>query len=136
MAANDKPIFPLVPRVSWAAITAANTATDGTGTVATVFTAGAEGARVDAIVCKSLGTNVATVLRLFLNNGSTNATPANNTLIAEVPLPATNGSNANVISAELAVQINRSIDAGFRVYAVLGTAVAAGWQLTAFGGDY
>ena len=136
MAANDKPIFPLVPRVSWAAITAANTTTNGTGTVVTVFTAGAEGARVDSIVCKALGTNVATVLRLLLNNGSANTTAANNTLIAEVALPATDASNVNVISGEIVLQINRSIDADFRVYAVLGTAVASGWQLTAFGGNY
>ena len=58
--------------------------------VATVFTADAtEGGRIEKIVARAIGTNVATVLRVFVNNGSSNATPANNMLVAEMTLPAT-----------------------------------------------
>jgi len=90
MAGNTQPIFSRVAKAVWATLTAANTAKDGTGTVATVFTADAtNGSRVEKIVAKALGTNVASVLRVFLNNGLTNATPANNTMLADVSLPAT-----------------------------------------------
>jgi len=81
MTANTQPIFPLTPKVSWGTVTTANTAKDGTGTVVTVFTAGADGSRIDQIKVRALGTNVATVIRFFVNNGSTNATAANNSLV-------------------------------------------------------
>src|SRR4051812_4844089 len=91
MAANQNPIYPLTP-VWWgvgnAALAAANTAKDGTGTVQTVGTAGLNGTWLAKIICKPAGTNVATVLRLFLNNGGSNATATNNIMIKEISLPA------------------------------------------------
>ena len=63
MPANITPIFPLTPKVSWTTLTTANTAKDGTGTVGTCYTAGTNGARVDYLKVRALGTNVATVLR-------------------------------------------------------------------------
>src|SRR5574343_1044472 len=92
MPANTSPIFPLTPNLAWATVTTANTAKDGTGTVATVFTAGTNGARVDYLKVRALGTNVATVIRVFINNGSTNATAANNTLIVDQTIAATTNS--------------------------------------------
>ena len=70
MAANNNPIFTAAPDVQWAAaLTAANTAKDGTGTVATVFAADAtNGGYVHKLVARAAGTNVATVLRVFVNN--------------------------------------------------------------------
>ena len=65
----------------------ANTAKDGTGTVTFIQTntggtladlvAPTNGLWVDTIVVIPSGTNVATVMRLWANNGSTNATAAN-----------------------------------------------------------
>ena len=48
MPANTAPIFTLTPDVQWGTTTVAtaNTAKDGTGTVLTVFTAGANGSYV------------------------------------------------------------------------------------------
>ena len=81
MAANTSPIFVGTPNTGiYAGITAANTATDGTGTVYTVFTAGANGSYVRRLLIKPLGTNVATVMRVFVNNGSSQGTAANNVL--------------------------------------------------------
>ena len=80
MVANTAPIFSRQAHVSWVnGITAANTAKDGTGTVDTVFTADAtNGSFLQKLIIRPRGTNVVSVLRVFLNNGSTNATAANN----------------------------------------------------------
>ena len=74
MAANTIPIFPLTPKVSWGkVITADATAAknhDGTSATAILlFTAGVNGARIDEIRAVALGTNIATALRIFINNG-------------------------------------------------------------------
>jgi hypothetical protein len=136
MPANTSPVFPLTPVTTWGSLTAANTAVNGTGTVLTVFTAGADGARVDYIKARALGTNVATVVRVFLNNGSANTTAANNSLVMESNLPTTAASNAAEIGPDMVIPLNISIPAGFKVNVCLGTAVSAGWQFTAVGGNY
>lgn len=136
MPANTAPIFPLTPNVAFAKLTAANTATDGTGTVATVFTAGANGARVDALRCRALGTNVATVVRIFANNGSSTATATNNSLVAERYLPPTAANNAGEMGPLLDVPLDLSLPAGWKITLAIGTAVSAGWQFTCVGGDY
>jgi hypothetical protein len=136
MAANTNPIYTLVPEVQWGAnITAANTNMDGTGTVETVFTAGSEGSFVQTIRLKAAGTNVATVARFFINNGSTNTTAANNSLFDEISLPATTASAASALTT-MEVPINKALPNGYKINMTLGTAVAAGWKGTAFGGDY
>lgn len=136
MPANTSPIFPLTPQVNWATLTTANTATDGTGTVSTIFTAGTDGGRVDYIRCVARGTNVATVLRIFINNGSTNATAANNTLIHEQVLPSTTASNVVDAGGEIDVPLNISIPNAYRINVTIGTAVSTGWAVTAIGGNY
>lgn len=136
MSQNTKPIFPLVPEVTWATVSAANTATDGTGTVVTVFTAGANGSRVDYLSCSALGTNVTTVMRVFINNGSANSTASNNVLFTEQPLPSTTATNSNLIGPQMITPLNISLPAGFKINVVLGTAVSAGWAIAAVGGDY
>jgi hypothetical protein len=137
MAANTTPIFIKAPEAQWGAnITAANTATDGTGTVTTIFTADAtNGGRVDMIRIRALGTNVVTVLRVFLNNGSTNATAGNNTLIEERTLTATTGSNTAAL-APVDIALNTGLLPGYKLNVTLGTAVSAGYAVSAFGGDY
>lgn len=137
MPGNTSPIFSKVARVEWAGgITAANTAKDGTGTVDTVFTADAtNGSYLQKLNVRPKGTNVASVLRVFLNNGATNATATNNVLIAELSLPATTLSEVAALSGnELALNI--PVPPGFRVQVTLGTAVAGGYAVAGFGGDY
>lgn len=135
MAANTTPIFPLIPKISWATITAANTAKDGTGVVNTIVTAGVNSAFVEDVRAKPLGTNTASVLRIFLNNGGTNATPGNNTLWYEISLPASALSEVASMN-DVVVPINRTIPANYKLNAVIGTAVAAGWAVTGASGDY
>jgi hypothetical protein len=135
MAANIDPIFPITPRSAWATITTANTAKDGTGTVSTVVTAGANGAFVEDIRAKPLGTNTASVLRVFLNNGSTNTVAANNSLWYEISLPASTLSEVASMN-DVVIPINRAIPGGYKLNVTIGTTVAAGWQVTGASGDY
>lgn len=137
MPGNAAPIFSKVARAEWSsAITAANASLDGTGTVNPVFTADAtNGSYLQKLIIRPKGTNVATVLRVFLNNGATNATATNNTLIGEVTLPATTASAvAALAGTELA--FNTPLPPGYVVNVTLGTAVAGGYAVTALGGDY
>lgn len=135
MAANTAPIYSKVPKVGFGSVATANTAKDGTGTVVTVFTAGVEGGFVNSIVFRAKGTNVATVARVFLNNGSSNTTATNNSLIHEITLPATTNSETSQLAHQELI-LNRTIPAGYVINITIGTTVSAGYAVTCFGGDY
>ncbi len=137
MAINTTPIFSKKGDVQWspAAVIAANTAKDGTGTVATAFTAGADGSFVQKLTVRALGTNVATVLRLFVNNGASNSVAANNSLVNEMTLPATTLSETTA-QPPYELALNLALPAGYKILCTLGTAVAAGFSVTVFGGSY
>jgi len=147
MAQNTNPIFPLVPVNSWVSGSSGNAATPGvtanttkdltSGTIyGPIETAGAvEGSRLDFIKVRSLGTNVATVIRIWINNGSVTTTAANNTLYLERSLFSTTVSET-AEQADIILPLGISLAPGYRVYATFGTAVAAGFHLTAIGGDY
>jgi hypothetical protein len=139
MAANTNPIFPLTPKVTWinCPAPAANTTTDLTsGTIFNSgYTAGTNGSRIDFVKARSLGTNVNTVLRIWINNGSTTATAANNTLYMERTLGITTVSQT-AEQPDLAVALNLSLPVGYILYFTFGTTVAAGYDLVTVGGDY
>ena len=139
MAANTSAIYCLTPNTPvGATIANFNTAKDGTGTVVLGFTAGAFGSRVELVGFTALGTNIATVVRCFLNNGSTNATASNNSYYCSLTLPATTNSE----SAALADQymgppyFPYNMQANYRLYFTVGATVAAGYAINAVGGDY
>jgi len=136
MPANTTPIFALTPVVTTGqTITTANTAKDGTGTVVTVYTAGVNGSRIDSIKIRHTGTSVATVLRIFINNGLTNATPANNTLFMEYSVPAATLTEV-AAQIDMVVPLNLNLPAGYKANCTIGTTVAAPLALTGYGGDY
>lgn len=136
MAANTTPIFPLTPNITVGkTISAANTAKDGTGTVVTVHTAGANGSRVEKLRIRALGTNVATVLRLFINNGGANSTATNNVLYEDITLPSTTNSEVAQLTNQ-EINLGISLPAGYTLFCTLGTTVAAGYALSAIAGDY
>lgn len=136
MAANTDPIYPATPKAAWCVLTAANTAKDGTGTVGTCFTADAtNGSRIDRIRIRPAGTNVASVARFFVNNGSTNATAGNNSFLFDVSLPAITNSEV-AAQADLELQVNLALPAGYKINVAIATAVSAGWAFTGLGGDY
>lgn len=138
MAANISPIFSRLPDVQWiGAVATANTTKDLTsGTIYLIWTADAtNGGRLEKLKIRALGTNVATVLRMWLNNGSTTATAANNTLYMEATIAATTVSEVAAL-ADNEISLGLSVPAGYRVYVTIGTAVAAGLGVTGVGGKY
>ena len=137
MPGNTAPIFSKIARTAWVnGLTAANTAKDGTGTVDTIFTADAtNGSYLQKLIIRPRGTNVASVLRVFLNNGLTNATAANNVMIDEIGLPATTLTEVAALAGLSSVLVI-PVPPGYKVNVTLGTAVAGGYAVTAIGGDY
>lgn len=139
MPANIDPIFSRSPDIQWTRIpsgTTANTAVDGTGTVFTVFTADStNGGFLHSIRLKAVSVSTGTVLRFFLNNGLTNATPANNTFIDEMTLPTiTASSTAAAVVYDLPV--GRALPPGYKINCCYATSVTGAIDITAFGGKY
>lgn len=133
---NTKPIFSSEPVLGWGTVATANTAKDGTGTVVTVFTSDATNkGRIEKLKVRALGTNVATVLRIFINNGSTNATATNNILFYEATIAATTLSEVAAL-ADTEIALNLALQAGYKINVTIGTTVAAGLAVTGVGGKY
>lgn len=137
MPGNAIPIFSKIGKIGQApAITLANTAKDGTGTVDVVFTADAtNGSFIQKLKIRPKGTNVASVMRIFINNGGATTTATNNVLFDEITLPATTLSEVAAI-AGFEYGMNFALPASYKVFVTLGTAVAGGYAVTGIGGDY
>ena len=123
----------------------ANTTTDGTsgttyflsantaGTVADFLTAG-DGAFIDYVKIVPLGTNVATVMRIWANANATAATAANNNLVDEVTCPASTVSQVAAL-APVVISIKRWFPAGTKFFVTVGTTVAAGFDVSIYGSN-
>lgn len=144
MVANTTPIYSKEGKISWntSILKTANTALDGTGTVQTVFTAGTNGSRVERIRIKPLGTNIATLLRVFINNGNDQSVASNNVLYAEKVVSSyTLSQTASYLQVELPDTTDATcfpivLPAGYKINVAIGTTVATGIQVTAIGSDY
>lgn len=138
MAQNTAPIFTQVPKIQWIdAVLTANTTKDLTsGTSYLVFTADAtDGSYLSHLRVQPKGSNIATVMRVWINNGSTTATAANNTYFAQVTIALTTNIENGAIQ-EVIIPMNIALPAGYRIYVTLGTGVAAGFHVCGVGGDY
>jgi hypothetical protein len=139
VAINTNPIYSGIGDIQWSsgAMTAANTTDDLTsGTIYLVFTAAATvGGFVQRIRFRALGTNVATVARVWINNGSTTGTAANNILWDELTLAATTATESAAL-ATYELPLGFALPAGYRLYVTLGTAVSAGYHSAVIGGNY
>lgn len=136
-ALNTTPIFTASADTQWSvSATTANTTKDlSSGTTYLVFTASDTGGYVQRLRFRALGNNVATVARIFINNGATTATAANNALWDEISLAQTTLSETSALST-YEVPLNFALPAGYRIYVTLGTAVSAGYTITCIGGKY
>lgn len=138
---NVQPIYSREGDVQWtvSAMTVANTTTDLTAGISYLaFTADpTNGGYVQRIRFRTLGTNgTATVARIWVNNGSTTATAANNTLFDEITLPSTTISQV-AAQANYELPLNFALPPGNRIYITLGTAPGTnGWLATVIGGKY
>lgn len=143
MAANNAPIYTLTPDVSnnngtgvgASLLTATGDYTGVSVNHVLEHTAGVNGSYVKKLKFKALGTNVATVARIFLNNGSAPTVATNNTFFGEKTLAATTAS-AVAATAEEEYTMDIALPAGWRIYVGIATTVAAGWNCVAVGGQY
>lgn len=138
MPANTTPIFSKLGDIQWInSVLTANTTTDlTTGTSYLVFTSDAtNGGFLQKLRIRSLGTNVATVMRIWINNGATTGTAANNTLYDEISLAASTVSQTSALSL-YELPLNFALPAGYKIYVTIGTAVAAGYDVIAVAGKY
>ena len=138
MAANTTPIFSKLGDIQWInTVLTANTTTDLTaGTSYLVFTSDAtNGGYVQKLRIRPLGTNIATVLRVWINNGSATTSAVNNTLYDEVSLAASTVSQTSAL-ALYELPLNFALPAGYKIYVTLGTTVAAGFDVISVAGKY
>ncbi len=148
MTANTSPIYTRLGDLSSdgtattssaMAPTLTTAAADYTGVSANnklVHTADAtNGSFVQRLRFKALGTNVQSVARIYINNGGSATTAANNSFIGECNLAPTTAS-ASAPTADVDYPMGIALSPGFRIFVGLGTTVAAGWVPTAIAGKY
>ena len=122
------------PKCGVGQVSVANTNRDGTGTIVTVFSAGASGSRIDAIDLKAVGTTTAGMIRLFIHDG------ANARLLTEVPVTAITPSgtlpsweaqlNTNTMTQVLPLVL----PTGYSLHAATNNAET--FNVIALGGDF
>lgn len=139
MPANTSPIFTLTPVAATSTIAAANTARDGSGSLVTAFTAGANGSRVDFITFTSsqatAAASAARVQRVFL----TDTAGLNPILIQEVAFSAVTASNTAIgATATITFTNGLIINAGqiIRVSQSVYGSAADGTSVLVRGGNY
>lgn len=139
MAANTNPIFAEAGIIGIAAtVITAVTTLDGDlsgADVKTILTGGADGTYVQKLRVKPLGSNIQSVLRIFINNGGNAATAANNSLFDELALPSTTASNNSPLPT-YDIPMNIIVPNGYKILASVGTTIASGVKVTAIAGDY
>jgi hypothetical protein len=139
MAANTAPIFSGAGDIQWAStpLVNANTNFDGTGANSVlVATAGASGSFIQRIRFRASGSATATVARIFLNNGQSTGSAANNILFDEITLAATTATNT-AAQPVYEIPCNFALPAGYRIVATVGTAQSTGgWYVSSVGGSY
>lgn len=144
MAGNTNPLFALTGFQGWSNVDGdggaagplktANASLDGTGTLLTLGTAPTDGWWVEDIICAPAGTNVQTVLRVWLCDDAGTAI-GDAVKIAEQTLPATTASATSAMP-HVRVPIRMMVPATYRIRVAIGTTVAAGYFLCANGLRY
>lgn len=149
MTANTSPIFTKTPDLTWPSATngsvvvsATNQSTlvnayDGTSGTVLIYTAGIYGSFVQKLVCEAGGTNVASVLRVHVNNGTSPTNASANSLYMQYSLPATTAIST-AATAHIEIPLMLQLPASYRVYVSIGCTanLVGGWYVTAVAGDY
>jgi hypothetical protein len=150
MPGNSDPLFSRVGTVGTpVAVTAANTSSQGGGTIGTdifkVFEADAtNGSFVREVrfsaTASSAGTaTTATVARVFISSVTSGATTSSNThLFADVSLPAQTADSSSTGTYPVIVPMNIALDPGYTILVTNHAAPAANtqWKAIAIGGKY
>jgi hypothetical protein len=134
MAAN--PQYVGTPRTWTGQMSTANTNRDGTGTLATIMTAGANGSRIDEITIKAVAATTAGMARLYLHDGT------NARLFDEVPVLAVTPSGT-IPTWEAVLGNNAPVNSGkYPLYLPTGWSLRAAphnaetFNVHASGGDF
>ena len=123
------------PKVGIALLTTADTSLTAPTTVGTVLTAGASGSRIDYIEIMGVATTVASLINLFLYDGTTYS------LWQQVPVYAiTTSTTTPSFTANLASNSNANImplviPTGYSLRATT-TVAQTGVKVIAYGGDF
>ncbi len=135
------------PTIASVRITAANTSSQGGGTIGTdIFlteSTGASGSFIERVrfspTATTPTTTTATVARVFYSTQSSGSTTnANTWLIDEIALPATAADNATARAPCYDLPINFSLPTGYHILVTNHAAPAANtaWVATCIGADY
>lgn len=139
MPANTNPIFTLTPNVQLVASAAANTASDGSGTLITIFTAGANGSLLESITFRNAQATAALSSAMVGKVFVTDTAGANPRLIDEVAIAAATRS-VSVVGASSVINFLNGLPLASGQLVKVTTSVYAGAQdlvhVTAKGGDY
>lgn len=126
---GTSPVFIATPKQWQAALSAANTNRDGTGTLVDVIpTPGSSGSRVDRVRVQSIVTTTAGVIRLYLYDGT------NNYLLREILVTAvTPSTSLEAWSADVDLD-GLILPSGWKLRA--STHNAEAFRIFARGGDF
>jgi hypothetical protein len=119
------------PIVDVGQVTTANTNRDGTGTIATIFTAGSNGSRIEMVEIQATVTTTAGMVRLFIHDGS------NARLLREQPITANTVSATNpafMIAIPFGDMSPLLLANGYSLRA--STEKTETFNITVFGGDF
>lgn len=149
MPANTAPIFSLSGVVGQVGVSAANTKSNGTGTIGTdiflLFTAGANGSFVDRVRWTPTATAAstatgATVARIFISTKTSGATTGSTDtfLFQEIALPAVTADATAAAPNFYEIPLGFVLPNGYTILVTNHAAPNANtqWQAQLFGGNY
>jgi hypothetical protein len=147
MTANTAPIFSVTPRTSSVRVSAAQTASDGTGTVGTnvflAFTPGVDGSYLQRIRFSLSESTMSTAsaaatLRVSIATTNTGTLTTANTFLYQEINAAAQTPTTTASSYPIDIPLNFALPSG--QYIIVSTSVAptanTAWVATVIGGDY
>ena len=133
MPAGTSPIFPQVPIIGIASLVSNTAVTSrsvivGTTGLTQLTPNSTNGTRVDFIEVQGQGTTVATILNVWINDGT------NSYLADEIVLPAATANTTSVASSNTISYTRLTLPATYRLF--VSQQVSANVTVFAFGGQY
>ena len=133
MATNTTPIFPVAPIVGIATLTSATAITSranitGTTGLVQLTATSTNGTRVDAITITGKGTTVASIVDIWIYNGTTSY------LYAEIAVAAVTPSTTVVATTSTTTFTNLTLPPTYQLY--VSEQVQTDLNIIAFGGTY
>ena len=133
MPAGTSPIFPQVPIIGIASLVSNTAVTSrsvivGTTGLTQLTANSTNGTRVDFIEVQGQGTTVATIMNIWINDGT------NSYLADEIVLPAATANTTSVAASNIISYTRMTLPATYRLF--VSQQVSANVTVFAFGGQY